>query len=221
MFTVAYGHESTAGLPIVTLKGAGHEVRFLPEAGFNAYYWTFMDKEILMEPVDIRIYGSKYGIPLLFPTPNRVRDSRYTWRSNEYHMVKRGEEISRHGLVMTEKWDVSAEAFADHATCTGTIKIEEGNDLYPGYPFPCTLKVMYTLTLKGLRIDVQVINDGSEDMPFGFAIHPYFSKRGDASKVSITAPVHRVYETDAELLPTGKMIDVAGTDLDVTDYKTV
>ena len=42
MFTVTYGHESTANLPIVTLAGEGHEVRFLPEAGFNCYYWTFL-----------------------------------------------------------------------------------------------------------------------------------------------------------------------------------
>lgn len=217
MFTVTYGHESTANLPIVTLAGEGHEVRFLPEAGFNCYYWTFLGKEILMEPVDIRVYGSKYGIPLLFPTPNRVRDAHYTWKGKTYHMTKRGEEVKIHGLVMTEKWDVTAEAFEDHAVCRGVIEIKEGDGLYEGYPFPCRLSVTYTLTKDGLRLDAKIENTGSEEMPFGFAIHPYFSKRGDANHVYLTAPVKRVYEMDENLLPSGVITDVSGTALDVTD----
>lgn len=217
MYTVTYGHESTANLPIVTLTGEGHEVRFLPEAGFNCYYWTFMGHEILMEPVDIRVYGSKYGIPLLFPTPNRVRNAHYTWKGKTYHMTKRGEEVSIHGLVMTEKWSVTAQAFEDHAVCTGVIEIKEGDALYEGYPFPCRLTVTYTLSKDGLRLDAKIENTGCEEMPFGFAIHPYFSKRGDANNVFLTAPVKRVYEMDENLLPSGIITDVSGTALDVTD----
>lgn len=217
MYTVTHGHEEKQNLPSITLKGGEHEVRFLPEAGFNCYYWTFLGKEILMEPVDILHYGSKYGIPLLFPTPNRVRDAKYTWKGKTYHQTKRGEPVLLHGLVMTEKWAVTATAYDDHAVCEGTIDILKGNPLYEGYPFPCRLTVTYTLRDDGLHMAIKVQNLGTEEMPFGFAIHPYFSKRGDANNVFITAPVHRAYEMDEKSLPSGILVDMKGTDRDISD----
>ena len=217
MFTVSQGHEPTHHLPIWTLEGAGHVVKLLPEAGFNLYYWTYDGGEMLMEPTDIREYGSKYGIPLLFPTPNRIRDARYTWKDREIHQVKRGVEVQRHGLVMTEPWDVRCEAREDCAVAVGTISIYEGSPLFEGYPFPCRLTVTYTLRADGLHLSVRVENLGGEEMPFGFAIHPYFSKRGDARKAFLTAPVHRVYETDENLLPSGVLTDVSGSDKDISD----
>lgn len=217
MFTVSQGHEPTHRLPIWTLEGAGHVVKLLPEAGFNLYYWTYDGGEMLMEPTDIREYGSKYGIPLLFPTPNRIRDARYTWKDREIHQVKRGVEVQRHGLVMTEPWDVRCEAREDCAVAVGTISIYEGSPLFEGYPFPCRLTVTYTLRADGLHLSVRVENLGGEEMPFGFAIHPYFSKRGDACKAFLTAPVHRVYETDENLLPSGVLTDVSGSDKDISD----
>ncbi len=216
MFTVSQGYEPTHHLPIWTLEGAGHVVKLLPEAGFNLYHWTYDGGEILMEPTDIREYGSKYGIPLLFPTPNRIRDARYTWKDREIHQVKRGAEVQRHGLVMTEPWDVRCEAKGDCAVAVGTISIYEGSPLFEGYPFPCRLTVTYTLRSDGLHLGVRVENLGGEEMPFGFAIHPYFSKRGDASKAFLTAPVHRVYETDENLLPSGVIADVSGSDKDIS-----
>lgn len=217
MFTVSQGYEPTHHLPIWTLEGAGHVVKLLPEAGFNLFYWTYDGGEILMEPTDIREYGSKYGIPLLFPTPNRIRDARYTWKDREIHQVKRGAEVQRHGLVMTESWDVRCEAKEDCAVAVGTISIYEGSPLFEGYPFPCRLTVAYTLRADGLHLSVRVENLGGEEMPFGFAIHPYFSKRGDASKAFLTAPVRRVYETDENLLPSGVITDVSGSDKDISD----
>lgn len=216
MFTVSQGYEPTHHLPIWTLEGAGHVVKLLPEAGFNLYHWTYDGGEILMEPTDIREYGSKYGIPLLFPTPNRIRDARYTWKDREIHQVKRGAEVQRHGLVMTEPWDVRCEVKGDCAVAVGTISIYEGSPLFEGYPFPCRLTVTYTLRADGLHLSVRVENLGGEEMPFGFAIHPYFSKRGDASKAFLTAPVRRVYETDENLLPSGVITDVSGSDKDIS-----
>ena len=211
MFTVSKGTLESHGYELVTMAGAGHEVRILPQNGFNLYYWTFEGNEIFMEPMDISVFGTKYGIPLLFPTPNRIRDAVYTWRGKTYTMTKRGEKVLRHGLVKDEPFAVTA-LFADEnkAVCTGEIAIKPGDALYEGYPFPCTLCVTYTLTADGLRMDVNVKNDGEEEMPFGFAIHPYFSKRGDANRAFIKVPVSRYYETDADMLPTGRILPAEG-----------
>lgn len=209
MFTVNKGTLEGYGYELVTMAGAGHEVRILPQAGFNLYYWTFEGGEILMEPADITVFGTKYGNPILFPTPNRIRNATYTWKGKEYVMTKRGEKVLLHGLVKDEPFTVTRlEAGETSAVCEATIAIAEGNALYEGYPFPCTLTVTYTLTAAGLHMDVKVVNDGAEEMPFGFAVHPYFSKRGDANRCFITVPVRRYYEADEALIPTGRILPV-------------
>lgn len=209
MFTVNRGTLEGYGYELVTMAGAGHEVRILPQAGFNLYYWTFEGGEILMEPADITVFGTKYGNPILFPTPNRIRNATYAWKGKEYVMTKRGEKVLLHGLVKDEPFTVTRlEASETSAVCEATIAIAEGNALYEGYPFPCTLTVTYTLTAAGLHMDVKVVNDGAEEMPFGFAVHPYFSKRGDANRCFITVPVRRYYEADEALIPTGRILPV-------------
>ncbi len=207
MFTVKRGTLEGYGYDQITMAGAGHEVRILPQAGFNLYYWTFEGGELLMEPVDITVFGSKYGIPILFPTPNRVKDATFVWEGQTHVMTKRGEKVLLHGIVKDETFTVTdLRAEADCAVCAAEIAIRPGDALYEAYPFPCTLTVTYTLRAEGLHMDVQVKNDGEATLPFGFAIHPYFSKRGDASRVFLTVPVRRYYETDDALIPSGRIL---------------
>lgn len=207
MFTANKGTLAGYGYELVTMAGAGHEVRILPQAGFNLYYWTFEGQEILMEPVDITIFGTKYGIPILFPTPNRIKNGTYVWQGQEYVMTKRGQKVLSHGLVKDEPFTVTrVEAGEDSAVCEAEIAIAPGDALYEGYPFACTLSVRYTLTAAGLHLDLTVRNDGGRELPFGLAVHPYFSKRGDASKVAIKVPVRRVYEADESLIPSGRIV---------------
>ena len=104
MFTATTGTLEGYGYELVTLAGAGHEVRILPQAGFNLYYCTFEGGEIFMEPVDITQFGTKYGNPILFPTPNRIPNATYTWNGREHVMTKRGEKVLIHGLVKPVGW---------------------------------------------------------------------------------------------------------------------
>ena len=63
MFTAQKGIMQGHGYEIVTLAGAGHEVRILPENGFNLYYWTYEGKEIFMEPADITVFDPEKIAP--------------------------------------------------------------------------------------------------------------------------------------------------------------
>lgn len=207
MFTASKGTLEGYGYELVTMAGAGHEVRILPQAGFNLYYWTFEGNEIFMEPTDITAFGTKYGNPILFPTPNRIKNGEYVWQGKTYVMEKRGQRVLLHGLVKDEPFTVTKlEAGEDCAVCEASIAIAEGDALYAGYPFACTLTVRYTLDAAGVHMDVTVRNDDEKELPFGFAVHPYFSKRGDANKVFITVPCKRVYEADEALIPSGRIL---------------
>lgn len=207
MFAAYKGIYEGQGYEIVTMAGAGHEVRILPINGFNLYYWTYEGKEIFMEPADITVFGTKYGNPILYPTPNRVKDATYTWQGREYTLKKRGEKVLIHGLVKDEPFTVTKlEAGEDYALCQAEIVLDPNAGWFEGFPFASTLTVTYTLRADGLHMDVRASNDGDTDMPFGFAVHPYFSKRGDANRVYIKVPVRRVYEADENLIPTGKIV---------------
>jgi aldose 1-epimerase len=215
-FTISQGVTAPDGLEVWMLSGGEHEVSILT-SGFNLYAWTYRGQEMLMQPADILAPGAKYGIPILFPTPNRTRDAMYVWRGKSYPHRKHGQDVHRHGLVMNEPWSVRCWTEEDAAYAEGTIAITPESPLYEGFPFPCRLTVTYALREDGLRLDVRVDNLGEDDLPFGFAIHPYFSKRGNPAKVFITAPLTRIYENDKDLLPSGRILDVAGTELDISD----
>jgi aldose 1-epimerase len=107
MFTAQKGTYREYGCEMVTMTGGGHEVRILPVNGFNLYYWTYEGKEIFMEPADITIFGTKYGNPILFPTPNRVKNATYTWAGKSHTMKKRGEDVLIHGFVKDEHADLN------------------------------------------------------------------------------------------------------------------
>jgi len=211
MFTASKGICETCGYEIVTLSGAGHEVRILPVNGFNLFSWTKDGQEIMMEIADMSVFGTKYGIPLLFPTPNRLKDAAYSWMGESHVLVKRGEKRNRHGLVCDEPFTVT-EMGADEekAYCSACIEIRPEDDWHAGYPFACRLTVTYTLACSGVHMDASVENLGDAAMPFGFALHPYFTKRGDGNACFIKVPAQRYYQTDENLIPTGVLLPAEG-----------
>ena len=222
MFTATKSMLEPYGYEVITLAGAGHEVRILPVNGFNLYDWTIDGNEVLMKPDDITAFGAKYGTPILFPTPNRIKDCVYCWNGVKRTQKKRGVPVQRHGLVMDEPFEVTKlEAGEEKAVCAAKIAICEGDGLYEGYPFPCTLTVTYALDNEGVHFDAEIRNDGNEMMPFGLAIHPYFSKRGDANKCFIKVPVKRYYEADADLIPSGKILPVEEEKNICDEFKSV
>ena len=211
MFTAEKGTMEGYGYEIVTMAGAGHEVRILPVNGFNLYAWTYEGKEILMQPADINVFGTKYGIPILFPTPDLVKDARYSWRGVTREMKKRGNPVLIHGLVKDEPFTVM-ELTAEEgcARCTAKIEIRKEGSVFEGWPWDCALWVTYTLDCAGIHMEIKVVSEDAEDMPFGLAVHPYFSKRGDANKCFIRVPVRRVYEVDENLFPSGRILEAKG-----------
>ena len=86
-----------------------------------------------------------------------------------------------------------------------------------GYPGKVTLTVTYTLTPKNaLRIDYQ----GTTDKPtiLNPTHHSYFNLSGDPTQTildeELTLDADRTTAVGAGLLPTGKLVDVAGTPMD-------
>ncbi len=73
------------------------------------------------------------------------------------------------------------------------------------------MTLTYTLSGTELTVTYQVHNTSARTLPFGFALHPYFSTFTDTHDVSICIPAQAVMEADDEMLPTGRIFDVSTT----------
>lgn len=201
------------GITVVTLESAeGAVARIAPELGNNCF--AFRAAEAVLEPVTLAELAARpgsYGIPLMFPFPNRIRDGRFRFRGHPYAV-----DPARHGFVRDKAWRV--EAFG---TCCGEAAITEGESAFVRsslraadcgeailgqFPFPFRLEVTYTLRGLALEMETVVINEGDRTLPWGFGIHPYFRKPEGGS---LRVPAAERWELEAHL-PTGRRLPAIG-----------
>ena len=68
-------------------------VKICPDAGTNLFSFKIGEYEILHGPSSVKDLRDLYfGIPVLYPTPNRVRDCKYSFLGKEIHQIKNGKE---------------------------------------------------------------------------------------------------------------------------------
>ncbi len=197
-------------------------VRITPQGGNNMYSFTIGGRELLYGPESLdTLFKTFLGTPILYPTPNRVRNATYTFRGKEYHMGYPGEERSHwiHGLVRDDTaWAFDEPSVArDGVSFTARYVLDEDNPRFAAYPFPNILEVTYTLTADRVRIGYRVENTGKDFLGFGFALHPYFrvpvSK--DDTIIQVAVPEHMIATEDR--FPTGVVEPVAGTPFDLRE----
>ncbi len=115
-----------------------------------------------------------------------------------------------HRLVYDEKWKFEDPIpLEDGISVTTYLSITKDSLLYVSYPFLCTLKLFYILRSSGVTVSYTVTNDGEVALPFGFGLHPYFSRLSGDDETYISAPAKSWMESPADtLIPTGNLIDV-------------
>jgi hypothetical protein len=85
-FTAQVDREATTGWGIVVLRYVdafeswrNKQARIAPEAGANLFSFSFGGHELLLQPAVLAdLVQQRTGMPVLFPTPNRVRDAQMT-----------------------------------------------------------------------------------------------------------------------------------------------
>lgn len=101
---------------------------------------------------------------VLVPWPNRVAGA--VWPGGELEVTEPARGNAIHGLVRTELWTV-----VEHAPATLRLEVSVGER--PGWPHPFRTAITYALDGRGLTVTHEVVNEGSETMPFGVGTHPY------------------------------------------------
>jgi aldose 1-epimerase len=222
-FSAAREADGPSGLEVVVLRyrdartpARSLEARIVPAIGANLYSLKIGDDELIFAPSSpAELATGPGGTPVLFPTPNRVRDSHFTWAGRTFSFVPNSEANFIHGLVRRRPWHSDDPV----ATRTGasvrmSIDWDEAQPDFVHFPLPHRLTLTFTLSRGGLRIAYAVENRGREPLPFGFGLHPWFRVPGRREDVYLKVPA--TYRMEAEtLLPTGKLIEVAKTPFDL------
>ena len=175
-----------------------------PALGNNCF--AFRTRAHVLEPVpfsEFRRRPTSYGIPVLFPFPNRIRDGKFSFQGMEYTV-----NPARHGFVRDKPWRVENHGASEAGGAWLTSSFDAAGypeEILRQFPFPFRLEITYRLKDARLGIETLARNTGERDMPAGFGIHPYFRRPASGT---LTVPARRRLEL-AESLPTGKLLDAA------------
>ncbi len=158
---------------------------------------------------------------VLIPFPGRIPDGRYTFDGQTFQLERNDKEGPNaiHGFVRTLPW-TTRRLGANFVS----YELHLDAEIYgpKGYPFSLDLRVMYTLGRQGLACSFDVHNVGSRVAPVGVGFHPYFTVgTGLVDEAEVTIPCAGYLEFNDRLLPTGRILDVAGTDWDFRSPRQV
>ena len=156
------------------------------------------------------------GTPVLYPTPNRVRNGVFRYKGKAYEQVKRGVKILEHGLVHNEVWNYADPQVSQASVSLTTwIDFTENCAMFQAFPFLHRLSLEFCLTRSSLQVSYTIENHDSQAIPFGFGLHPYFTKLSGDAGTCVVLPANYVMDYTSDLLPTGRLIEVGGTQFDL------
>jgi len=195
-------------------SATGAEAAILAGFGFNCFRFRVpVDGQTIdtiwsepgFEEGDKRASGS--GIPILFPYPGRLRGKTLNWSGREYCLEgddNRGNAI--HGFALTRPWHVIEQT--DRRVVGQFWASRDEPALTDCWPADFRVTAAYEVSGQTLQAEYEVENAGSEPLPCGLGLHPYFriplgGDQRDACRVQL--PASGRWEL-ADMLPTGKLL---------------
>jgi aldose 1-epimerase len=153
---------------------------------------------------------------LLAPWPNRLRDGRYSFGGvpHQLPLTEPDRHNALHGLVRWLPWRLVAGS-GSSVTCECRLPAQ------PGYPWPLSIRTVYSLSGPGLSAEHRVTNLAASPAPFGLAFHPYLQLPGVAvADLRLRVPARTRLLTDSRLLPIGAA-KIEGTEWDFTAARPI
>ncbi len=158
---------------------------------------------------------------VLIPFPGRIENGRYSFNGRTFQLERNDKEGPNaiHGFVRTLPWHVRDT----HATSV-TLECHLDADTYAGrgYPFSLAVRVTYDLSASGLSCTFTVKNTGQQAAPVGVGFHPYFTVGTSLiDEAEVQIPGTGYLEFNERLVPTGVVLDVAGTPWDYRQSREI
>lgn len=187
-----------------------------PAMGSNMCRFSVGCQNVIDFDSDLLMKREYTGTPVLYPTPNRVRNGMFRYRGKIYNQLKRGESVFEHGLVHNEAWRYSEPVISSEGVCFNTwIDFNKESILFEAFPFTHRLLLEFSLSMDGIKVSYTIQNMGEREVPFGFGLHPFFMKLSGEDETYVTIPAYYVMDYTSDLLPTGRLIEVKNTIYDI------
>jgi aldose 1-epimerase len=209
------------GRTVFTLldHSSGALASILPSYGFNLFDLRLpvagIARRVIVASGDFAenpINPGRNGTPVLFPFPNRIRNSRYEFAGKSYDVPTGGKPMAIHGFAISSSWDViDSGATDDEAFIVGRFQISRNHpEMLPFWPTDAILTIRYGLSGSKLTMTIQVENPTEVALPYGFGIHPYFRiplTSTDPADGSVILPATEYWVQESNL-PTGERLPV-------------
>ena len=187
---------------------AGDDLRasFVPAAGMIGCSLTHRGEELLVQRGGLDAWrgtGRSFGLPLLHPWANRLRD----WR---YAAGGRAVTIDRaRGVVRADD---------DAARLAATLDYGRRDDRLAVFPFPHCLTLELELAGDALTITTRVEATGGDEVPIAFGWHPWLSLPGvPRAEWELEMPAREGLPLDTLGLPTGERTPCAAVSAPLGD----
>jgi aldose 1-epimerase len=128
----------------------------------------------------------------LSPFSNRLRNGHCSFRGTEIHLPLNSDgPHNEHGHGWQRPWMVDSET-PDGATLLYRHAADD-------WPFAYEMRQHFQLSGMSLTITLESRNIGDAAMPYGFGLHPYFTR---TPQCRLSAPVQGFWAVDDEVMPT-------------------
>ena len=209
-------------LEAVVLVSGDLRASFVPAAGMIGNSLTHRGEELLVQRGGLGAWrgtGKSFGLPLLHPWANRLRDWRYAVCGRAVTIDRtRGvvraddNELPIHGaLASAEDWDViDAGSDGDTAWLAASLDYGRRDERLAVFPFPHRLELDVRLTGDELTFTTIVEPTGDGEVPLAFGWHPWLSLPGvPRAEWELELPPRTMFELDERQLPTGERTEAA------------
>lgn len=219
VFSAHVETDQASGRKVIVLERSGQSpmtAKIAPGAGANLFSLIYDGHELLYAPADLNLLpGYRYGTPVLYPAPNRVAKGRFTFEGRTFDWGVNEKDRFLHALVRSVPWEYEEpSAGTGKAEALTYIDFTPGSELHDKFGFDHRLNLRFRLTADGLEIEYEVVNRDSRTIPYGFALHPYFTFLGDRGQVYLCVPARHHMEA-VDLMPTGKLVPLDGSPYDL------
>ena len=187
-------------MDVITLRAAGFGLRLAPEAGgMVTRYWLERGSGVWewLRPAPNVAVSQRDGYAAsafpLVPFSNRIRGGRFSFEGRDVvlPMNRLPERHAIHGQAWQASWTAR-----EVSTASALLEFHHAPDAWP-WAYRATQR--FVLSPTGLTVEMALHNESDAPMPAGLGWHPYFLR---TPRSTLTAPVDRIWLTDADMLPT-------------------
>jgi aldose 1-epimerase len=203
------------GFTVIVLSDAGSEstAEIIPEVGNNLFRFDSGGHPVILPPISLHLLRNepfanfKYGTPILFP-PNRVKNGRFSFQGLTYSLpLNEPPSNHLHGEICSKAWEVLEYGATEEkgAFVTSRFRYELHPELLAYFPHPLSFTMTYCLYDGRLHLDGAIVNEGEDEAPFAFGLHPYFSIPFDSGEeLMLKVPAAAEWPVTSEAFVTGR-----------------